>query len=151
LANWLETENEEEPRMREPVEAEKVCPIESKIGAVFVPVTDMNRSVNWYKKLLDHPLDPKFADHEKSEEKTVYNIVLGETTLLLDSMNRDELKASPNHLFLFTTKDIIKSYKHLVALQVEIVVPKADELTEYSPVIVILDPDGNRIIIHREG
>jgi predicted enzyme related to lactoylglutathione lyase len=144
-------ENKEEIRMLEPIEVKKVCPIESKIGAVFVPVTDMNRSVNWYKKLLDQPLDPKFADQEKSDERTVYSIELGETTLLLDSMNRDELKASPNHLFYFSTKDIIKSFQHLVELQVDIVNPREDEITKDSRVIVIKDPDGNRIIIHREG
>ncbi|MBP1997033.1 VOC family protein [Paenibacillus eucommiae] len=137
--------------MSEQVQVDKSCPIDSKIGAVFVPVTNMNYSVNWYKKLLGHPLDPKFADHEKSEERTVYSIHLGETTLLLDSMNRDELKASPNHLFFFSTKDILKSFQHLVELQIEIVNPKENEITKDSRVIVIKDPDGNRIMIHREG
>jgi predicted enzyme related to lactoylglutathione lyase len=111
----------------------------------------MNRSVTWYKKLLDHPLDPKFSENEKSEERTVYSIELGETTLLLDSMNRDELKASSNHLFFFSTNDIIKSFQHLVELKVEIVNSKENEITKDSRVIVIKDPDGNRIIIHREG
>ena len=55
-------------------------PIQNKIGMVFIPVSDMQKAIAWYSRLLGLPLGAT------SHEDKIYNLPMqGETGLILDA------------------------------------------------------------------
>ncbi|XEC96758.1 VOC family protein [Paenibacillus tarimensis] len=121
-------------------------PIRNHVGAVYVPVRDMNRAVTWYNRLLGRDRDVNYNPEVPSEEKTIYSLALGETNILLDSIGRDHVRASKNVLFNLKTDDLHASYQYLKEMKANILTPEEDAI--YS--IMLADPDGNLIKIHKD-
>ena len=86
-------------------------PVVCKVNNVFIHVSDLEKSVEWYSKLLGIPFQ---RDHVVSP---VYNIpVSGETGLTLDDHTFDPdftLNPSNHVLFNFFVKDIDEAYKFI--------------------------------------
>ncbi|RPF55288.1 VOC family protein [Aquisalibacillus elongatus] len=117
--------------------------IKSQINTVFIHVSDLRESVNWYSQLLGHDVDlSKVSD-------PVYNFQLNHHTgLTLDSGPNGEtkdIKASQYPLFNFHTDDIQKSYEDLQkqGYQIETDIIEFDDLAYFN----VSDPDQNIIMI----
>ena len=114
-------------------------PIENRIGQVFVPVTDMDRAIAWYSRLLGVPIAA--ATHGG----TIYNVPMqGETQLALDGTRR-QVSNSSQPLFFFWTRDIQAAYAFLQENNVAIV----GAVEDIGSVLFVIfkDPDGNLLMV----
>lgn len=86
-------------------------PIKNELSAVFIHVTDLKRSVEWYSKVLGLPLDLAQV------ESPVYNIpVKSSTGLTLDDHTFDpgyNHQPSPNPIANFKVEDIDEAYQFM--------------------------------------
>ncbi|SEQ75333.1 VOC family protein [Piscibacillus halophilus] len=122
--------------------------VKNRIGAVFVIVNNMPRAVKWYRELLDLPNDDEFVNNTDPHIKTIYPISLENTELLLDSMHREEIKPSENHLFFFDTDNIEETYQAMESKGVNILSPiEGDGGVKF---FTIEDSEGNRIMFCEE-
>jgi predicted enzyme related to lactoylglutathione lyase len=113
-------------------------PIHNQIGAVFIPVSDMERSIAWYSCLFDLPL------HDTSHEGRIYDVPMQGTRLILDSHKPvDQNSVQP--LCLFWTDDIATAYEYLEQNGV----PILSSVQDIGSVSFLLfeDPDHNRLMI----
>src|SRR4051794_11632847 len=89
-------------------------PIQSRIGSVFVPVTDLHRAKGFYCMILGVPIDPSI----RHEHLYWFKLANG-TDLILDSkVKRPE--GDPYPLFYFDTERIEAAYQFLKENGVEI-------------------------------
>lgn len=118
-------------------------PIKNQMNGIFVHVSNLKKSVQWYADILD--LD---VDLEKVNSP-VYNIpVNGTTSLTLDDHTFDptfEHIVSPSPLFNFFAPDIEAAYTSIKMKEVDIV--REIEWVEQTAWFNIKDPDGNVIMI----
>lgn len=86
-------------------------PIACKVNNVFIHVSDLKKSTEWYCSLLGLPFN------KDEVNSPVYNIpVTSETGLTLDDHTFDpgfKLKPSEHVLFNFFVKDIDEAYKFI--------------------------------------
>ena len=113
-------------------------PIKNQIGSVFVPVSDMQRAIEWYSRLLGQPVK------ETTYAGKIYDLPLvGEVGLILDGHKPVQNSSQP--LFFFWTADIQAAYDFLKANQVELT-----SLVEDIGSVKTLsfrDPDGNLLMV----
>lgn len=123
-------------------------PVSPNIGGVFVIVKNMPRAVQWYREILGFPEDEKFMKTATPDMKTIYSIPLGKTNLILDSIHRDTLTPSSNHLFMFDTKNIEETYEYMKQKGVSILseVQGAEDVKFFE----VLDSEGNKIMLCEE-
>jgi catechol 2,3-dioxygenase-like lactoylglutathione lyase family enzyme len=132
------------------IQPKQPIPFQSAIRKVFVPVNDMPRAVAWYRDILGLKPDPKYVASSNPEERTVYSIKLEQVTLLLDSMHRETLKPSPNHLFAFDTNDLREAYRYLKGKGVEFTASEEAILGEPErKAFGFKDSEGNLLIMHQ--
>ncbi|WP_226671985.1 VOC family protein [Rossellomorea aquimaris] len=117
-------------------------PILNQINTVFVHVSNLKESVQWYSELLGQPYDLEEV------QDPVYNMSINHFTgLTLDAGPEGVKKESAhNHpLFNFHTDNIEEAYSYVEQLKYEIV----SEITRFDDFsfFVIQDPDGNRVMI----
>lgn len=116
-------------------------PIQNRIGSVFVPVSDMARSVAWYSRLFG--LEPGETSHEGG----IYDVPMaGDTGLILDA-NKPVTEHSVQPLCFFWTDDMAATLDHLRAMGAEI----TSEVTDIGSVafLAFRDPDGNPLMACR--
>ena len=118
----------------------KVTPIKNEMGAVFVHVSDLKKSVEWYSELLGF-------DVEDSEiTSPVYNIpIRGTTGLTLDDHTFDpNFKCQPGSgpIFNFMVEDIDGAYSFIQENGIEIV-REIERIGEHFAWFNFADPDGN--------
>ncbi|QFT87922.1 Glyoxalase-like domain protein [Bacillus sp. THAF10] len=123
-------------------------PVKLHIGGIFVVVNEMPRAVKWYREILGLPEDASFMRSATPDMQTIYSIPLGKTNLILDSMHRDNLTPSPNHLFMLDTDNINQTYEFVKALGVHV-------LTNIQDVgdvkfFEVLDSEGNKLMFCEE-
>ncbi len=121
-----------------------VSPINRRIGAVFVYVTDMQRAVDWYTKLLGAPT------HGTSHEGLIYDVPMdGPTGLTLDghAHARGEFR-SGGPLLMLHADDIQAA--HAFALDHAQDVTPVENIGTVS-VFHLSDPDNNRLTIYAEN
>jgi predicted enzyme related to lactoylglutathione lyase len=113
-------------------------PIQTRIGSVFVPVTDLARATGFYSMLLGLPVDPSI----RHEHLYWFQLPNG-TDIVLDSkITRGEGGAHP--LFYLGTSDIDGALRHLVENGVVI----AGEMQRGDvSAFRFKDPDGNLLMI----
>jgi predicted enzyme related to lactoylglutathione lyase len=114
-------------------------PIQNRIGNVFIPVSDMRRSVAWYSEVLGYEPGPT------SHEGTIHDIPTeGETGLSLDA-NRPAFDPEGPPRFFWWTEDIEATYSFLSSLGVEIV----GEIEDIGSVAFVQfrDPDGTMLMV----
>ncbi|KKI93577.1 hypothetical protein WQ54_02915 [Bacillus sp. SA1-12] len=119
-------------------------PIKNRIGGVFIPVRDLEKSKEWYNKMLGVKDGEVYFGH-------IYTVPMeGTAGLILDTMPkwRDE----HNHLatynvpsIQFVTDDLHASYQFLKEHQVELVTGIEDDFY-----FVLKDLDGNLLMICKE-
>lgn len=127
---------------------ERHSAIRHSIGGVFVIVNQMPRAVKWYREMLGFPEDEEFMQTATPEMKTVYSMPLGKTNLILDSIHRDTLRPSPNHLFMLDTDDIEKTYEFMKQKKADI---QSDiEWEAGVKFFEVLDCEGNKIMFCEE-
>lgn len=114
-------------------------PIENRIGQVFIPVRDLERSARWYSSLLGLP------ESEPSHDGRIYDLpTAGETRLALDA-NRPEIDTSGPPRFFFWTSDMAATVAFLqdrgVALE--------SDVEDIGSVMFVQfrDPDGNPLMV----
>lgn len=118
-------------------------PIASKVNNVFIHVSDLKKSAEWYSTLLALPF------HKDSVESPVYNIpVTSETGLTLDDHTFDpsfSLAPSSHVLFNFFVQDIDEAYKFVKDHGITIV-KEVERIGDFA-YFNFQDPDGNVLMI----
>jgi len=118
-------------------------PILNQINTIFVHVSDLGRSVEWYSKLLDQ----KYNLTEV--HPPVYNMQINHHTgLTLDagpSGTTKQINPSGNPLFNFHTNDIDKAYDYIKRLGYKIVsdIVRFEDFAFFT----VSDPDKNIVMI----
>ncbi|WP_421385289.1 VOC family protein [Bacillus salacetis] len=118
-------------------------PIVNQINTIFVHVSDLKRSVQWYSELLGHEYDLETVSDP------VYNIeIIHFTGLTLDAGPERVTKrkvASGYPLFNFHTEDITAAFSFCEKMGYEI----DSEIANFEDFsfFTIKDPDGNVIMI----
>ncbi len=109
-----------------------------KLGAVILLVSDMNKSVQFYKEILNIPLK------KKSDEWTEF--FNKETVLALHpAKNKEKLKSGQHILVGFTASDFEKTIKNLQDKKVIFFKNPREE--GFGKHAIIEDPDGHLISI----
>lgn len=114
-------------------------PIQNKIGAVFIPVSDMPRATTFYNRLLGIPTTKPVSHHGK-----IYDVPMeGETELILDGHKPVSNSSQP--LFFFWTADIFAAYDFLAEEGVHIL----GEIQDIGSVSTLLfkDLDNNLLMV----
>ncbi|MFA1822333.1 VOC family protein [Virgibacillus oceani] len=114
-------------------------PVRQSIGGVFV---------KWYREILGLTEDDEFMQTATPDMKTIYSIPLGKTSLILDSIHRDKLMPSANHLFMFDSDNIEETYEFLKQKHVHILTEI--EGGEDVKFFEVLDSEGNKILFCEE-
>ncbi|MGE7977334.1 VOC family protein [Psychrobacillus sp. NPDC093200] len=118
-------------------------PIACKVNNVFIHVSNLEKSVEWYSKLLGLPFQ------KDNVSSPVYNIpVSGETGLTLDDHTFDPgftLNPSNHVLFNFFVKDIDEAYKFIKGEGIT-VVREIERIGDFA-YFNFQDLDGNVLMI----
>lgn len=120
-----------------------ISPISCKVNNVFIHVSDLKKSVEWYSNLLGLSFD------ENEVESPVYNIpVTTETGLTLDDHTFDpsfRLNPSDHVLFNFFVADIDEAYKFIKTNGIPLV-KEIERIGEFA-YFNFQDVDGNVLMI----
>ncbi|KKO52742.1 VOC family protein [Paenibacillus sp. DMB20] len=118
-------------------------PIANRVDTIFIHVTDLEKSVEWYSKLLG-------VDVKGPVQGPIYTFDMGagRPGLTLDNHCFDdmhEIKPLNHPLFNLSAVDINAAYQHVKDLGAEIVneIQTFPDLSEFS----FKDPDGNIMMI----
>jgi len=118
-------------------------PISCKVNNVFIHVSDLKKSAEWYSNLLGLPFDPSVV------ESPVYNIpVSSETGLTLDDHSLDlsfRLKPSAHVLFNFFVEDIDQAYNFIKQNKINII-KEIERIGDFA-YFNFEDLDGNVLMI----
>lgn len=118
-------------------------PIYNKVNNVFVHVSNLEKSAEWYSNLLGIPFDAKKI------ESPVHNIaVTSETGLTLDDHTFDpgfSLKPSGHVLFNFLVDDVDEAYQFVKANGIT-VTKEIERIGDFA-YFNFKDPDGNVLMI----
>ncbi|WP_410770349.1 VOC family protein [Fontibacillus sp. BL9] len=124
----------------------RTSPVKNKIGSVFVPVRDIEKSRAWYCKILglkEEACEIAFGH--------LCRLPMEGAGIMLDTMPRwggDLPGGAPSietPAFMLLTGDLKGSFEYMKALGVEFVTD-----IEHDQWFVIKDPDGNKLMICRE-
>lgn len=111
-------------------------PIQNRIGAVFVPVSDVEKARDWYSRILGLPADGEILFGHLYCPK-----MEGGTGLVLDSKGfSGPLDRGP--AFHFNTDEIHAAYQFMKESGVELV----GEI-EHGHFFLFKDPDGNLLMV----
>jgi MFS family permease len=112
-------------------------PVQSKIGATFIPVSDIEKSRDWYCNILEREVEGEILFGH------LYVIPLeGENGLVLDSKIFSKRSIGEAPLFHFNTDDIEEAYTFLKKMGVTFLTE-----IENGHWFNIEDPDGNVLMI----
>jgi hypothetical protein len=121
-------------------------PIKNKVGSLFVPVRDIEKSRDWYCRILGlNAADCKIMSGH------LCPLPMEGTGIILDTMpmwGGQEPGGAPSTetpAFMLMTEDLQGSFDYLKELGVELVTE-----IEHNHWFVLKDPDGNKLMICRE-
>ena len=123
--------------------SDRMSPIKSKVGSIFIPVRDIERARSWYCRLL-------------GLKEPDYDIIMGHLCplpmegagIILDTMplwGGDKPDGAPpivTPAFMLLTEDVQHSLHYVNELGIEVVTGM-----EHGEWFVIKDPDGNKLMI----
>ena len=113
-------------------------PIENKIGSVFIPVSDMQRAIEWYTRLFG------LAANTTSHEGRIYDLPMtGDASLILDGHKPVANSSQP--LCFFWTSDIQRAWVFLREQGVELV-QEVENIGSVST-LTFKDLDGNLLMV----
>lgn len=135
--------NEQAQRNLKDVEA---SPIKNKVGSIFIPVRDIEKSRSWYCRILGISEDkcPIMNGH-------ICPLPMEGAGVILDTMpmwGGSEPGGAPSietPAFMLLTADLEGSLAYIKKLGVELVTQ-----IEHDHWFVVKDPDGNKLMICRE-
>ncbi|MBM7095108.1 VOC family protein [Bacillus sp. H-16] len=108
--------------------------IEKEVGAIFVPVKDVEKARDWYRELL--------GVMEEGEIQFGHIYVIPGTNVVLDSKIFDRRSQGTAPLFHFNTKDIRRAYEECRAAGVEVT-----SEVENGHWFTFKDPDENVLMV----
>lgn len=118
-------------------------PIKTKVNNVFIHVSNLKESAEWYSNLLGIPYDPEKV------KSPVFNIpVTSETGLTLDDHTFDpdfKLKPSSHVLFNFLVEDVDEAYSFVKSNGITIT-KEIERIGDFA-YFNFKDPDGNVLMI----
>ncbi|WP_308635041.1 VOC family protein [Paenibacillus silvisoli] len=118
-----------------------VSPIDNKVESVFVHVTDLRRSAEWYSMIMGLPLL-----EERLNGGNVYWLNLrGGTGLILDD-NRSNSPDTPHVRFMYKTDDIEAAFRYAEEKGIP-TIGGIDRPHEGLAFFRFVDPDGNAIMV----
>jgi predicted enzyme related to lactoylglutathione lyase len=109
------------------------------LAAVFVPVSNLDRSIAWYSRLLDLPIGAV------SHEGQIYDLpVGGSASIILDAHGADPIVPSPKPLLMFSASNLEDALARARSLAGDVTSPE-----DIGSVLVfyLSDPDGHRICV----
>jgi predicted enzyme related to lactoylglutathione lyase len=113
-------------------------PIHNRVGIVFIPVSDMQRAITWYSRLLGLPAG------DTSHNDNIYNLPMqGDIGVILDS--HKAVRNSSQPLLSFWTDDITATWRFLQELEAEIV-SAVEDIGSVST-LIFKDPDQNLLMV----
>lgn len=119
---------------------QRVHPIRNKMGGVFMHVSNMERSVNWYHKLFGMP------ERSSVTDKVHALAMKGETGFVLDQHGYDrKLAPADRPMLMFDSPDVHAAYRFLQQIGV-----KLDSRIEEYPNMAFFtfrDPDNNLLMV----
>lgn len=121
-------------------------PVKNKVGSIFVPVRDIEKSRRWYCQVLGL----------REEDCSIMNghlcpLPMEGTAVILDTMPKwggDQPGGAPSietPAFMLMTEDLQSSLEYMKTIGVELVTE-----IEHNHWFVVKDPDGNKLMICRE-
>jgi catechol 2,3-dioxygenase-like lactoylglutathione lyase family enzyme len=108
-------------------------PFEPRVPAVFVPVSDLPRSVAWYSRLLGLPVPPV-----PTGDFHLFRLAAGGANVFLE--RRDAVRPSPHTLFSLPAPDVDRVLQFLQEYGIEVV---AVDRQPDGSTVRFKDPDGN--------
>ena len=122
----------------------KTKPIENRIDTIFIHVTDLKRSVDWYSRLLGLDVN------EDTIQSPIFTFDMGpgRPGLTLDDHGLEEVydyQPSNQPLFIFSTEDIDSAYQHVKNMGAESIsnIQTFPDLSEFT----FKDLDGNILMV----
>jgi predicted enzyme related to lactoylglutathione lyase len=116
-------------------------PIDNIVESVFVHVSDLRRSAEWYSKVMGLPLL-----EERLNGGNVYWMQLqGGTGIILDD-NRSNAADTPRVRFMYKTSNIQESYRYLDKQGVQPLYP-IERPHPGLAFFMFTDPDGNSLMV----
>lgn len=112
-----------------------MSPIHNEIGAVFIPVKDLQHSRDWYCDILGLQADGEILLGH------LYMLPMKGPVLILDSKIYTEDRVFKTPAFHFNTSDIQAAYDYLVAKKVNIMPRMEPNWLNFE------DPDGNLLMV----
>ncbi|MGM0883255.1 MAG: VOC family protein [Bacillota bacterium] len=122
------------------VQPRHVHPIRNKVGGVFMHVSNMERSINWYHKLFG------MSDRSVSTEKVHAISMDGGSGFVLDQNGYDSgLSTEDRAILMFDSPDVGAAYKFVKESGIEIV----EDIMHFPGMafFTFRDPDGNLLMI----
>ncbi|QOR67845.1 VOC family protein [Cytobacillus suaedae] len=114
-------------------------PVQRKVGAIFIPVKDIEFARNWYSKLLGIVPDGEIIGGH------LYVIPIeGGTNIVLDSKIYSKRVIRDEPLFHFNTENIEEAYQFMREKGIHII---GD--IEHGHYFNFKDPDGNVMMVSR--
>jgi catechol 2,3-dioxygenase-like lactoylglutathione lyase family enzyme len=108
-------------------------PFEARIPAVFIPVSDLKRSVAWYSRLLGLAL-PETTNGQFH----IFRLAENGANLFLE--RRDPVRASPHVLFSLPAPQVDQTLEYLQTHGIEVV---AIDRQPDGSAVQFRDPDGH--------
>ncbi|OME92352.1 MULTISPECIES: VOC family protein [Paenibacillus] len=124
----------------------QASPIKNKVGSIFIPVRDIERSRSWYCRVLGIA-----EDDCQVMNGHLCPLPMEGTGVILDTMPKwggDQPGGAPSidtPAFMLLTEDLEGSLTYMKKLGVELVTE-----IEHNHWFVVKDPDGNKLMICRE-
>ncbi|MCR2805600.1 VOC family protein [Paenibacillus soyae] len=118
-----------------------------RVGAVFIPVLNLKKSIDWYKECFDLQLIEDWGEGASLSFKS------GETLLALIQVQKlvplefPVQNNQPHNYYHFETDDFVELRNHLERKGIEII-----ETHDHGVMneLFIMDPSGNRIAFYCE-
>jgi catechol 2,3-dioxygenase-like lactoylglutathione lyase family enzyme len=121
------------------VKVEK-SPIKNKVNLVFIPVSNLKESKEWYSRILGIKDGETHFDHVFVAEMEGIGLILDEMPMWRDE--NGELPRFNVPAIQFGTEDVHASYKFMKENGVEIVTD-----VQHDHFFVFKDPDGNMLMV----
>lgn len=111
-------------------------PILNEVGTIFIPVSNIETSRDWYCRILGLPVagEIKFGH--------LYVLPLKEVNIVLDSKIYEPDKIFKTPAFHFNTNDIVEAFEFLLKENVNIVTD-----IQFDHYFNFKDPDGNLLMV----